>query len=186
MHNAELWTHRAPICLLMRWCKDFSPCIKDSTKTQIRAKKSKVLFKLCFICVCYICPFYQKAQYMADIWGECERAEKGMMRDPDEPLPQKQGLISTSHPIKVSLYHFITQPRNLKSDSVRNFVKMKRSVWQEHCNRIYSIRIAQVLWFGGRALFVVTTTMIKSCSGKWPINIYYWGATWTKTTHANI
>ena len=101
---------------------------------------------------------------MADIWGECERGEKGMMRDPDEPLPQKQGLISTSHPIKVSLYHFITQPRNLKSVSVRNFVKMKRSVWQEHCNRIYSIRIAQVLWFGGRALFVVTTKMIKSCS----------------------
>ena len=135
MHNAELWTHRAPICLLMRWCKDFSPCIKDWTKKHKFKAKSKVLFKLCVTFAHFI-----KAQYMADIWGECERGEKGMMRDPDEPLPQKQGLISTSHPIKVSLYHFITQPRNLKSDSVRNFVKMKRSVWQEHCNRIYSIR----------------------------------------------
>ena len=35
---------------------------------------------------------------MAHIWGMCERPKKAMMRDPDGPLPQKQGLISTSHP----------------------------------------------------------------------------------------
>ena len=52
---------------------------------------------------------------MAVIWSECERGEKGMMRDPDEPLPQKQGLISTSHPahqgLTLSFHNTTKEPK---------------------------------------------------------------------------
>ena len=108
MHNAELWTHRAPICLLMRWCKDFSPCIKDWTKTQIWAK-SKVLFKLCVICVCYICPFYQTVwssiygRYMRWVWTRRKGDDAGprwatsSKARLDLDIPPHQGLTLSFH-----------------------------------------------------------------------------------------